>query len=69
MPKATLSYTLPEEKEEFETALHGGDYKCAWSDLREALRGEFKYKGKKQITAELLYEMLNQIEENYDIKY
>ena len=41
--KATLEFTLPDEREEFETAVHAQDYAGALHDVREALRSKAKY--------------------------
>ncbi len=43
MPKVTLTFRLPEEKEEFELASKGIDYFCAVSDLDNLLRNFIKY--------------------------
>ena len=43
MPKATLSFTLPEEQEEFRMAQQGGDYYCVLSSLLEEMRRICKY--------------------------
>jgi hypothetical protein len=40
---ATLSFTLPEEREEFETAVKALDWKFAMSDLDEYLRMELNH--------------------------
>lgn len=43
MPKATLSFSLPEEQHEFETATNGGSYLAALQELDNYLRGRLKY--------------------------
>lgn len=42
--KGTLSFTLPEEQEEFETAQKGWKYLAALDEMDEWLRSELKYK-------------------------
>lgn len=37
MPKFTVEYTLPEEREEFDAAHKGMDYKCALEDIWDKL--------------------------------
>lgn len=51
---ATLSFTLPEEQEEFENAAHGGRYKSALQEFDNYLRGEIKYTDHPQGEADLL---------------
>ena len=41
--KATMTFELPEEREEFETTVKALDWKFAMSDLDEYLRNELKY--------------------------
>lgn len=41
--KATLSYNLPEENEEFNTALKGIDYKIVLQSTLEFIRGKVKH--------------------------
>jgi hypothetical protein len=43
MPRAYISFKLPEEKEDHDTALKAFDYKFALSDLEEWLRSIVKY--------------------------
>ena len=43
MPKATLHFTLPEEAEEFQTALDGSAWAAVVWDLDQYLRGCIKY--------------------------
>jgi len=47
MPKATLEFTLPEEKDEFETAVSASKaYSCLW-ELKNWMRNELKYNSDK----------------------
>jgi hypothetical protein len=43
MPKATLEFSLPEERVEFERAIKAQSYATALWDLREAFRAKAKY--------------------------
>lgn len=43
MPRATLSFKLPEEAPEFETASNGGSYKNALWEIDQFLRSKIKY--------------------------
>lgn len=45
--KGTLSFTLPEEQQDFETAQNGWKYLAALDEMDEWLRGEIKYKDLK----------------------
>lgn len=40
---ATLTFDLPEEQEEFETAVNGQKYRSVLSELDNYLRGRLKY--------------------------
>lgn len=41
--KATLTFTLPEERAEYEHAIRGADYRVALEELAEWLRGKYKH--------------------------
>ena len=43
MPRATLEFNLPEEREEFDTAAKAMDYRLILSDYDEHLRQLVKY--------------------------
>lgn len=43
MPKATLTFILPDENEEFLLALHSSDYSLALHDMNMYLRNYEKY--------------------------
>lgn len=43
MPKATLTFKLPEEQEEFELALNAGAHSTILWELDQVLRGKIKY--------------------------
>lgn len=41
--KAKLEFTLPEEREEFETAVNAGKHRSLLDDVIQLLRNEVKY--------------------------
>jgi hypothetical protein len=43
MPKVTLSFNLPEEREEYEMTLKASSYYCTLHDLYQLLRTERKH--------------------------
>lgn len=43
MPKATLSFNLPEENGVFKMSQRGGDYYCALMEISRILREHRKY--------------------------
>jgi len=43
MPKGKLEFDLPEEGEEFSSAVHGGEYKAVLWELDQELRSKIKY--------------------------
>lgn len=43
MPKATLTFSLPEERWEHSAAIHGGEWKCIVYDTLEHIRQKLKY--------------------------
>lgn len=63
MPKATLTFQLPEEQEEHDFALNGWRYKAALTDLDERLRGLSKHgtaKDRREFSAERAREWLHE---------
>ena len=67
MPKAVLSFLLPEEKVEFETATKAHDWKYAMWDLDQWLRNEIKYHDKDyQKVRDQLWEVLQDRDLNLD---
>lgn len=48
--KATLTFTLPEEREEYENAYHGVRYRIALEDLAREFRNKVKYAGDQNTT-------------------
>lgn len=45
MPKATLEFQLPEEREEFDQSVRAGELAAAVHDFSEWLRSRWKYGG------------------------
>ena len=43
MPKAVLTFDLPNEREEFDLAIKGVDYMCVLTDYGNWLRSKLKY--------------------------
>jgi hypothetical protein len=43
MAKATITFTLPEEQQDFHNAVHASDYKMVLWDLDQRLRSKLKY--------------------------
>lgn len=43
MPKATLTFSLPEEREEYDLARKGMDYSIAIDEFRNFLRYRYKH--------------------------
>lgn len=43
MPQATLTFTLPDERDEHETAVHAGALRSVIEAHREWLRSQLKY--------------------------
>ena len=55
MPTLTLGFTLPEEKDECECALHGVDYSNAICDFANLLRRTEKEDHDSQFTTAVTY--------------
>lgn len=68
MSKAVLIFKLPEEQTEFDAANRAMDYICAWETLLNKFRNKFKYENKKHLTQEQIYEIINDIQDEYDLK-
>jgi hypothetical protein len=43
MAQATITFTLPEEQQDFHDAVHASDYKAILWDLDQRLRSKLKY--------------------------
>lgn len=55
MPKLTLTFNLPEEREEYENAYRGGDYKAVLYEIDQFLRGKIKYAPESVTEQELTF--------------
>lgn len=65
--EATLKFNLPEENEEFSTAVNAVNYKNALSELNEYLRNEIKWgsdENKSEIAQEVRDELFRLMSEN-----
>jgi hypothetical protein len=61
MPKAYLSFNLPEENEEFYYAQKGIVYSIAISDLDNWLRDLSKYKNRTKISIQEVRDKINEL--------
>ena len=43
MPTVTLKFNLPDEQEDFQSAVKGGEYRLAMSEFDDYLRKRLKY--------------------------
>jgi hypothetical protein len=63
MPKVTLTFTVPEERYEMETAVNAVSFKCAIEDFDNYLRNIIKYTDLETVDPEevraKLHECLN----------
>jgi len=59
--KATFTFDLPEEQEEYETYSRAGKYGSVLWDLDQWLRSEIKYRGKNEYepVRSILHDFLN----------
>ena len=66
MPKVTLVFSLPEEREEYEMAINGAKYASVISKYADFLRQQYKYQGKETIETysarEKLFRLLEEAE-------
>lgn len=58
--KVTMSFTLPEEREEFNLALKGVNYNLVIEDFENWLRSKIKYTDETTVTLEEVREKLNE---------
>lgn len=70
--KATLTFKLPDEMTEYNSAVHGAEYRCALNDINEYLRSQVKYNTKlndEQVQViERIREELFAILSSYDLE-
>lgn len=61
MPKATITFNLPDEKEEYKLAMSAGKLHCALYDLYTWLRADTKYgEGKYEEVYTKFWEILRE---------
>lgn len=60
MPKAILTYRLPQEQEEFDNAVRGAEWRWALEELDEFLRQDLKH-GTGRKTSEEIRDELRRI--------
>lgn len=65
--RAYLSFNLPEETGEHQTALNGWKYRAVIDDLQNYLRQLYKYEDKTEVSIEVLREKIVEIERDYDL--
>jgi hypothetical protein len=62
--KVNVIFKLPEEQDEYQTAMDGGKYKAALQELDNFLRGKIKYTDEETIKLEdiraKLHELVNE---------
>ena len=61
MPKASLSFMLPDENGEFHAAIHGQEFASALHDIDQHCRSMIKYGSLTEDEAALLQEIRNMI--------
>jgi len=66
--KAKLTFNLPEESEEFESAANGSYYKSAIFEFDQKLRSIEKYSEIESMTIESVRDMLRDYLSNYNLK-
>lgn len=61
MPKGKLEFDLPEEGEEFSSAVNGGEYKAVLWQLDQELRSKIKYEEMNEVqwVRDFLYQCLD----------
>lgn len=66
MPRATLTFALPEEQSEFMQAAGAGELARALSEIDQRLRGILKYGEPSEETAKLAAEIRQMLVEHID---
>lgn len=61
--KATLTFNLPEDQDDFNNAVKGIDYKIALQEIGEYLRRELKY---NQSLTDIEYKTIEKIREEFN---
>ena len=71
MAKATITFNLPDEQQEFMDAVHASDYKAVIQDLDQKLRSKIRHDESIDNQTELAYQsvrdMLNGLLEEYKV--
>lgn len=71
MAKATITFNLPDEQQEFMDAVHASDYKAVIQDLDQRLRSKIKHDDTIDNQTELAFQsvrdMLNGLLEEYKV--
>ena len=65
MAKATITFNLPDEQQEFENAVHASDYKSVIWDLDQRLRSEIRHNDSLDHKTELAYEAVRDMIRGY----
>lgn len=63
MPKAVLTFQLPEEQEEFEDAQNGASYRRCIQYIDDKLRKMYKYKNLTQVSVIRVRHLINEVME------
>lgn len=61
--KATLTFNLPEDQDDFNNAVKGIDYKIALQEIAEYLRRELKY---NQSLTDIEYKTIEKVREEFN---
>lgn len=61
--KATLTFNLPEDQDDFNNAVKGIDYKIALQEIAEYLRRELKY---NQNLSDIEYQTIEKVREEFN---
>ncbi len=67
MPKAALTFSLPQEKEEYELALNGARLSCAVDKYDDLLRRRVKYENKNYMRVDEARRLLRECLDEYDL--
>ena len=66
--KATLTFDLPDEQDDFDNATNGAKWRVAMWDFRQALRQKYKHGGQETFTTEELLDMIREAHEAHDLQ-
>ena len=68
VPNAILGFRLPEERAEFEAAVHGADYLCVLQDLDQWLREQAKYHDRPTVPVDEVRDRLREIADERGVR-